>query len=225
MTDQKRNKMKKAQSGFTLVEIAIVLVIIGLLLGGVLKGQEMIENAKIKNAVNDMNGVTAAYNSYIDRFRRLPGDDGPIATLTARGGPWANVTAGGNNDGRIAITQANTFTAGGEALAFWQALKAAGFISGNPADIGVAALPRNAFNALTGVGTGVTPATGTAVFSVCLSQVPGKAARAIDTQFDDGLPNQGSVLATLGAAGVNTAPGAAAAAYSDANQYTVCKAM
>ena len=54
--------MKKAQSGFTLVEIAIVLVIIGLLLGGVLKGQEMIENARIKSIVNDMNGVSAAYN-------------------------------------------------------------------------------------------------------------------------------------------------------------------
>ena len=49
------------QSGFTLVEIAIVLVIIGLLLGGILKGQEMITQAKIKNVINDFNGVTAAY--------------------------------------------------------------------------------------------------------------------------------------------------------------------
>ncbi len=218
--------MKKYQSGFTLVEIAIVLVIIGLLLGGVLKGQEMIENAKIKNGINDMNGVTAAYNSYIDRFRRLPGDDGNLAALRARGGAWANITAGGNNDGVIAITQAQVFAAGGEAVAFWQALKAAGFISGNPADAGVAALPRNAFNGLTGVGTGVTPTAGVAVLSVCLSQVPGKAARAIDTQFDDGLPGRGNVLATLGAAGANTAPGAAATpAYSDDNLYTICKAM
>lgn len=219
--------MKKYQSGFTLVEIAIVLVIIGLLLGGVLKGQEMIENAKIKNGINDMNGVTAAYNSYIDRFRRLPGDDGPVAALRARGGAWSNITVGGNNNGAVAITQANTFTAGGEAVAFWQALKAAGFISGNPADAGVAALPRNAFNGLTGVGTGVTPTPpGVAVLSVCLSQVPGKAARAIDTQFDDGIPDRGNVLATLGAAGANTAPGAAATpAYIDDNLYTICKAM
>jgi prepilin-type N-terminal cleavage/methylation domain-containing protein len=48
---------RKAQSGFTLVEIAIVLVIIGLLLGGVLKGQELIENGRVKNAANDMNGI------------------------------------------------------------------------------------------------------------------------------------------------------------------------
>ena len=214
------------QSGFTLVEIAIVLVIIGLLLGGVLKGQEMIENGRIKNAINDMNGVSAAYQSYIDRFQRLPGDDGPLATLTARGGNWSNVTLGGNNDGVIAITQAQVFATGGESVPFWQALKAAGFVAGNPADVGVVALPRNAFSGLTGVGSGVTPAAGVARLSVCMSQVPGKAARAIDTQFDDGLAGSGSVLATLGAAGANTAPGAIAeAAYSEDQIYTVCRAL
>ncbi|HSD43440.1 MAG TPA: prepilin-type N-terminal cleavage/methylation domain-containing protein, partial [Burkholderiales bacterium] len=57
-------KTKHSQSGFTLVEIAIVLVIIGLLLGGILKGQEMITQARIKNVVNDLNGITAAYFSY-----------------------------------------------------------------------------------------------------------------------------------------------------------------
>lgn len=224
--------MKKMQSGFTLVEIAIVLVIIGLLLGGVLKGQEMIENGKIKNGINDMNGVSAAYNSYIDRFRRLPGDDGgPLGTvgsLQARGGAWTGITAAGNNNGVLAIPAGQTFTAtaGTEGLAFWQALKAAGFITGNPSDTGINAVPRNAFNGLTGVGTGVTPlAPGVAVMSVCLSQVPGKAARAIDTQFDDGVPNTGSVLATLGVVGVNTFPGAAAATYNDSNIYTICRTL
>ena len=67
--------MKTKQTGFTLVEIAIVLVIIGLLLGGILKGQEMITQAKIKNVVNDFNGLTAAVSSYQDRYRQLPGDD------------------------------------------------------------------------------------------------------------------------------------------------------
>src|SRR5437870_6533189 len=66
---------RSAQAGFTLVEIAIVLVIIGLLLGGILKGQEMITQAKIKNVINDYSGVSAAYHGYQDRYRAIPGDD------------------------------------------------------------------------------------------------------------------------------------------------------
>ena len=66
-------KMKRnAQKGFTLVEIAIVLVIIGLLLGGVLKGQELIENAKVKSIGKDMENMTAAYYSYQDRKGSYP---------------------------------------------------------------------------------------------------------------------------------------------------------
>src|SRR6266851_3984505 len=67
--------MKSGQQGFTLVEIAIVLVIIGLLLGGILKGQEMITQAKIKNVIADFSGVSAAYHGYQDRYRAIPGDD------------------------------------------------------------------------------------------------------------------------------------------------------
>src|ERR1700689_74908 len=74
------NAMKAKQSGFTLVEIAIVLVIIGLLLGGILKGQEMINQAKIKNVVSDFNGIASALYGYQDRYRALPGDDLNAAT-------------------------------------------------------------------------------------------------------------------------------------------------
>src|SRR2546427_10556260 len=90
-----------AQAGFTLVEIAIVLVIIGLLLGGILKGQEMITQARIKNVINDFNGITAAINSYQDRYRALPGDDINAASR------WAG-SFGGNGDGALYVTAAVT---------------------------------------------------------------------------------------------------------------------
>ncbi|WP_127471235.1 prepilin-type N-terminal cleavage/methylation domain-containing protein [Thiomicrorhabdus aquaedulcis] len=61
------------QKGFTLVEIAIVLVIIGLLLGGVLKGQELITNSKIKSVTADFEGISAAYWAYRDRTGSYPG--------------------------------------------------------------------------------------------------------------------------------------------------------
>ena len=66
--------MKTQQSGFTLIEIAIVLVIIGLLLGGVLKGQELITSARVRNMISQQDGIKAAYFGFLDRYRALPGD-------------------------------------------------------------------------------------------------------------------------------------------------------
>ena len=66
--------MKKLQSGFTLIEIAIVLLIIGLLLGGVMKGQSMINSARVRSIANDLSGIEAGWISFQDRYRSLPGD-------------------------------------------------------------------------------------------------------------------------------------------------------
>jgi prepilin-type N-terminal cleavage/methylation domain-containing protein len=221
-------KNVRSQEGFTLIEIAIVLVIIGLILGGVLKGQELIENSKVKNAVKDIEGVGAAYYSYVDRYKRLPGDDGPLATLQGRGGDWVNITAAGNNDGIIAVTAAQTFTGAGEGGGFWQHLKASGFVNGNPGDAGAVALPRNAFNGLTGFTNALVMPAGAGGLTgnkVCMSQVPGKAAAAVDAQLDDGLPNSGSLRATPGVSGANTAPGGTVAGgvYNEGAVYTICR--
>ena len=127
--------MKSQQSGFTLVEIAIVLVIIGLLLGGILKGQEMITQAKIKNIVADFSGVSAAYYGYQDRYRAVPGDD-PNAGLR-----WAGAVAG-NGDGQIA-GKYNSQNAADESRLWWAHLRRAGFLAG--------AGTLQPFNAVTGV--------------------------------------------------------------------------
>lgn len=219
-------KNVKAQSGFTLVEIAIVLVIIGLLLGGVLKGTELIENSKVKKAANELNGVSAAYNSYIDRYSRVPGDDGNLATLQGRGGSWLTITSAGNNNCALQVNLNQAFNGGGENMEFWQHLKASGYIKGNPADTGSAALPRNAFGGLIGL---TTQAMGGGLngVKVCLGQVPGKSAMALDNQLDDGLGNTGNIRATLGTTGTNTIPTntALAAPYDEGLEYTVCSRM
>ncbi|WP_051654171.1 prepilin-type N-terminal cleavage/methylation domain-containing protein [Persephonella sp. KM09-Lau-8] len=79
---------RTSQKGFTLVELAIVLVIIGIILGAVLKGQELINNAKAKRVQNDMRGLEAVVWTFYDRYGRFPGDcnsDGVIDAITNNG--------------------------------------------------------------------------------------------------------------------------------------------
>lgn len=214
------------QQGFTLIEIAIVLVIIGLLLGGVLKGQELIESGKVKNAVNDFNGTTAAMNTYRDRYRLLPGDDnGGVAGFAARGSAWVGAPVGGA-DGVIGGVAADPFGAGVENIGFWRHLRASGLVTGNPAATTATALPQNAFGGRTGVTRGVYGIPGNAV--LCMRNVPGKAAAALDTQFDDGVANTGTMrsagLATV-PTGVPAAAAPGAAGYNEDQFFTVCKAL
>lgn len=219
---------KRTQTGFTLVEIAIVLVIIGLLLGGILKGQEMITQARIKNVINDFNGITAAYASYHDRYRAIPGDDVNAA------GRWTAATAvSGNGNGQVAgaynATASSPPVTGEESNLFWWHLRLSGFIAGATAPTqGAANQPTNAVGGMVGVTTGDSTA-GMMSFSgliVCSSNLPDKIAIAVDTQTDDQSSNTGTVRGML-QAGANPNIGAAAASYAEtgSNQYLVCKGV
>ena len=139
-------RMRK-QGGFTLVELAICLMIIGLLIGGVLRGQEVLENARIIALIKQVNSYKAANIAFMDAYDMRPGD---IANATNR---IPNCTAGtsclnGNGDGRVGIriesfvnneNQAGTAVPQVETSMFWKHLTLAGFISGinaagNPAN-------------------------------------------------------------------------------------------
>ncbi|HUL92737.1 MAG TPA: prepilin-type N-terminal cleavage/methylation domain-containing protein [Burkholderiales bacterium] len=224
----KLNKKGQAESGFTLVEIAIVLVIIGLLLGGILKGQEMITQAKIKNIINDFNGVTAAVNSYQDRYRAMPGDDATAATRWTTQGAVA-----GNGDGILGVGAGTTCTynavvtgvpaAAAECNLFWWHLRLAGFVPGAVVGAGVGIQPPNAVNGIIGVQQGGMGFTSNIV---CSSNLPDKIAIAVDTQMDDGTPAAGEIRGSLQAAPNPAVPaGSTIAAYSETgtNQYLLCK--
>src|SRR5436190_23947219 len=65
---------RRLRSGFTLIEVAIVLVIIGLLVAGIIKGQELMTGARVRNVIQQHDGARAAFLGFMDRYRQPPGD-------------------------------------------------------------------------------------------------------------------------------------------------------
>ena len=129
--------MLKKNSGFTLVELSIVMIIIGLLIGGILKGAELIENSRLATVISTTKQITSAYNTFLDSYHNKPGDifaaqelipdctaanscfggDGNLTVGAVVGHPWGNVNS--------AIDSENT--------QFWKHLALANLIGGiNP---------------------------------------------------------------------------------------------
>jgi prepilin-type N-terminal cleavage/methylation domain-containing protein len=190
---------RRHQSGFTLIEIAIVLVIIGLLLGGILKGQELITSARVRNMADQGNGVQAAYYGFVDRFRNLPGDwpliqaQQAIPTLTAG-------SVNGNGNGRIDSIDWN------EPSLVWEHLQRAGFIGGFYQATGQAPnfdtdAPRNAFNGWIVLSHSADyQSQGQQLPTIRLNlnlgrNVPVSVIRELDVKVDDGRPLTGAFRA------------------------------
>jgi len=215
-----------SQAGFTLVELAIVMIIIGLLIAGVLKGQELIGNARVTSTVAQIKAIDAATSTFKDTYADLPGD--MIAPTTRLPNcvalPCSNA---GNGDGKLSNTPGAAPLP--ESTAFFPQLSAADLITGiSPVAgsvafgvnfpqakidsagffAGSAAVPADFANA---IGTLGTPsglylslvASVAAVTATAASEglTPSQASR-IDLKLDDGQPGVGSVIAvgTAGAA-------------------------
>lgn len=118
---KKHNKYKN-QEGFTLIESAIVLVIMGFLIGGILKGRDLIESARLKRVISQLNEYRLAISAFMDKYDALPGDFNKASILIKQG------LQDGNGNG---IVEGEGLAAGSEALHFWSHLAAAGFI-GSP---------------------------------------------------------------------------------------------
>lgn len=96
------NNIKNKSSGFTLVELAIVLMIIGLLIGGILRGQEMIRQARLQNIIKQITSYEAAMATFVDTYSNYPGDMA-IATTKIPGCTTANSCLNGNGDSKIGV--------------------------------------------------------------------------------------------------------------------------
>jgi prepilin-type N-terminal cleavage/methylation domain-containing protein len=184
--------MKNVQRGFTLIEIAIVLVIIGLLLGGILKGQELITSARVRNLISQQDGIKAAFFGFQDRFRAFPGDYTQATTNIANVAATAACNSGnGNGNGQVETTN-------NEMVLAWEHLSKSGFITGTYTCAGTEAnttTPVNPYNVYVRViydGVYGIASGGQARHNIKTgAQIPVEIISEIDRKIDDGAPYTG----------------------------------
>jgi len=200
--------------------LAIVLVIIGLLLGGVLKGQELINSAKVKNLASDFKNIQVYIYGYQDKYKALPGDDSKASTHVT----GTNASTGGTLGNAVIEGKWDSTTATEESALFWQHVRLANLAAGPTVVTDGNYYPTNADGGRIGVQSvsGFSGPTGlSGAFVICSAGILGKFAKQLDTTLDDGETSTGSVRAYVTAA-TAWSPTTGTGLVVDSNPYNVC---
>ncbi|AZN37218.1 prepilin-type N-terminal cleavage/methylation domain-containing protein [Iodobacter ciconiae] len=165
------------QSGFTLVELAIVLVIIGLILGMAFKGKDLIDGAKVKSAQTSANKIQSGMNIYFERYGAYPGDGCPAGTTTPAG----------------CIAARNGLLTAAEGLTTLPLLTGTNILSASDirSPFGV-----NWAVAVGGAGNTTANRNYLTLTTTVTAAADVRLVCAMDQQFDDGVPTTGNIRST-----------------------------
>lgn len=212
--------LKNNQRGFTLIELSMVLIIIGLIIIGVLGGKQVIQNAQVTNTINAIQAYQSQFQSYVQTYGAIPGEDANDALVHF---PSAGLPSFPSTTSATLVSAFDSTTTANDTRRLWSDLRAAGLVkSQQPVD----AQPANPFGGIFGFqNTAFTGTTdgGLTTTVLCLNHVPAAAAIAIDSRLDDGTSSAGSVRA-MAEPVTGLATGAAATSYGNA-LYTLCISM
>ena len=183
----------RAPNGFTLIEIVIMLAIGGLLVSGLIKGQELIASARVHTLITQQENVSAAYLGFRDRFRALPGDYGQASIYIAGVAAGAN----GNNNGLITAAGIAGATTD-EHIAAWEHLTKAGFLQGSytyaAAPATTDSVPISVYGRLLQLTYDNAYGAGTSAMRHNFKTgnfIPSVILAAVDRKIDDGIATSG----------------------------------
>ena len=203
-----RAVIHSSQWGFTLVEIAVVLVIIALLLGGFLKGQEMIHSSRVRSLSENSSAIRTAYLGFLDRYGRVPGDWSAVAASVGIGAVINNPVAGipTSNNGRL--DNPNGADVYAEPNAMWEQIAKAGFIEAGYPGTNAVPTQNNGLTPLNVYGAPMIVGRTDEYLDVASPPpvrlhvyvgrfAPVAALRELDVKIDDGFPRSGAMRATI----------------------------
>lgn len=228
------------QQGFLQIEIAMVLLIIGLLLGGIIKGAEWIDNLKAKKLITDFRIIPSYIHGYQDRFRALPGDDDKVAlhlagaVRAATASRFGKACAGGNCSGNGLLDGAwDSTSQSDETYLFWQHVRLAGLAPGSPSVGDPDYLPGNAVGGRIGIQgrsgnvsyAPVIDKSGVPIrgeYVICSTDIPGRYIAQMEVALDDGNTDSGLMLVAKTGGYSMGSVAIATSSLDEASLYTVC---
>jgi prepilin-type N-terminal cleavage/methylation domain-containing protein len=197
-------RQNKHNTGFTLIELVIVLMIIALLIAAIFKGNQLIDGAREKQLEKDFSNIPLMIYAYQDKYKAIPGDDKNAASR------FSGITASVQNGDGDGLITGNWFDFNPETdnTIIWQHLRLANLMSG---EINLSApdyLPVNALGKLIDIQSvsniantsPINDAQGHALhgtYIICSRGIPGALALTLDIRLDDGNPGTGAMLITL----------------------------
>lgn len=201
---QKTSIYSLKNKGFTLVELAVVLVIISLLVAGIMSGGEVLENSKRMAVVSTLGKYKSAYDQFVEKYYSPPGDISDAVTV------WGSGTDDGDGDGIVEGGSSD------EEYLFWDHLTLSGFVDGRYPGSRTGSnvkpgedIPAGPYTKSGYSGLGRNVKISTTINSIAFARsrsgdnvdysvfVP-KQAYSIDKKIDDGNPSEGQIVAAPG---------------------------